>query len=298
MQSMTVDLMGKVHDTEFPLLFKFIDANDKLSVQVHADDQQSRTHHYGQFGKTECWYIAHAKPGATIICGVRPHVTAADIRASISDNSLEKLLNVLPVKTGDMFFVPAGTVHAICEGTLIYEVQQSSDTTFRLYDWGRVDDKGKPRQLHVEESLSVVDTTAHNRHCIEPVERTVALGVIHRFRVACRYFAVEEYVLAQKSSVKLPAKTSFQVLTVLQGSIIIKTVDDETTVSSGRTVLLPASIGQIAIACDQQSCMLVSTVPDLQVEIVDVLRTSGIEDDLIESLGGNPKRNDLIQYLI
>ena len=140
---------GTLGDGEFPLLVKLLFPDDKLSVQVHPDDAQAQKLGLPR-GKTECWYVLDAEPGATVACGVHAGVSVDDVRAAITAGTLESLLEMIPVKVGDMVFVDAGTIHAIGPGVTLLEVQQTSDTTYRLYDYGR------PRELHLEDGLAVV----------------------------------------------------------------------------------------------------------------------------------------------
>src|ERR1017187_3147181 len=142
-------LLGAGGGVEFPLLVKLLFPNDKLSVQVHPDDAHALA--MGQpRGKTECWYVLEAEPGSTIALGLREGVTADSVRAAVADGTMEQLMQWVPVSVGDMVFVDAGTVHAIGPGVVLLETQQTSDTTFRLYDYGR------PRELHVEQALQVM----------------------------------------------------------------------------------------------------------------------------------------------
>ena len=284
----------------FPLLCKFIDANDKLSVQVHPDNEQVTENNWGLSGKTECWYIADAQPGAQIIVGFKSGVTLEDVRTGIQNNSLGELLNQIPVIKGDMLFIPSRTVHAILDGTLLYEVQQTSDITFRLYDWGRVDKNGTPRQLHIAESLKTVDTTFHEQHKIPPVLVSSLNDVERFFRVACRYFAVEEYVFQRDSSLQLPKKRSFSVITVLDGAVSLYTGEKtKTAVLKGQTILLPADCYRKAVVAEGETdCrFLVSSVPDLKKEIIAPLQYKGILNKEIALLGGNSDTNDLLPLL-
>ena len=137
---------------DFPLLVKILFPADKLSVQVHPDDEQAQALGMPR-GKTECWYVLEAEPGATVACGLKPRVKVEDMRVAIEQGRLEELMQMVPVKVGEMVFVDAGTVHAIGPGVTLLEVQQTSDTTYRLYDYGR------PRELHLEQGLKVVKTT-------------------------------------------------------------------------------------------------------------------------------------------
>ncbi|MBD3315965.1 MAG: mannose-6-phosphate isomerase [Chitinivibrionales bacterium] len=292
------ELLGRIPFRDaLPLLYKFIDANDKLSVQVHPDDYQARANSWGNFGKTECWYIVEAKPEARIIVGFKEGVKLSDVEKGIKDDSLGELLNTIPVSRGDMLFVPAGTVHAIMDGTLIYEVQESSDTTFRLYDWGRTDKAGVSRRLHITESLEVLDTEYHDRHKILPLTVDTPRGNRRSFRVACKYFVVEEYRLDVGGCEELPPKQSFQVITVLDRPVELVWTGGTMKVGTGRTVFIPAALREISIKADGGASFLASSVPDLRSEVIEPLRSRGVSDDSIASLGGNPTKNHLLPLL-
>jgi len=164
MQKSPARLLGHTHaDTKrFPLLLKFIDAAKPLSVQVHPDDAGAKTHEPtgDGVGKTEAWVMLATEPGAKLYAGLRPGVATADLKAAIANGTVEPLLHSLEPKPGDCLFLKAGTVHAIGAGVMLFEIQQSSDITYRLFDWNRVDPKtGKPRELHVEKGLACVDDT-------------------------------------------------------------------------------------------------------------------------------------------
>ena len=153
------ELFGDAPGDRFPLLIKILDADDALSVQVHPDDAYAAEHEDGSLGKRECWYVLDADPGAHIIIGQHAHDRAEFLRM-VHDGDWERLLNDIPVHTGDFFAVEPGTVHAILAGTLILETQQSSDVTYRVYDFDRVDANGNARDLHIEQSADVVDYAA------------------------------------------------------------------------------------------------------------------------------------------
>jgi mannose-6-phosphate isomerase class I len=150
------ELFGNIDEEKFPLLVKLIDAKDKLSVQVHPNDEYARTVEGVPFGKTECWLIVDCADDAEIIIGHHAK-SKEEMEAMVNNNEWDQLLHSRPIKPGDFFYIAAGTVHAICENTLILEVQQSSDTTYRFYDYGRLQD-GKPRDLHLKQSLDVTTT--------------------------------------------------------------------------------------------------------------------------------------------
>lgn len=141
---------------QFPILIKLIDANDSLSIQVHPDDNYARKNENGSLGKTEVWYVAEAEPDAELVYGFSKDVTKEEIKDAILKNELKLYLNRIKVKAGDVFFVRAGLIHAIGKGVVICEIQQNSDTTYRVYDWGRTDKNGKSRELHIEKALDVL----------------------------------------------------------------------------------------------------------------------------------------------
>ncbi len=281
----------------FPLLFKFIDANDNLSVQVHPSDVQAKKQGWGKCGKTECWYIVDAKPAGEIIVGFKKDITREAVKAAIQNNTLDTLLNRIPIAAGDVLFIPAGTVHAILDGTLLYEVQQTSDTTFRFHDWGRVDNNGNPRQLHIAESLDVCDTAYHEQHKIPAVTVQNQDGIMHSFRAACRYFALEEYVLSSGADFFLPSKQSFSVISILEGSLSFTA--KQRTFSKGQTVFIPANICHqpIHIQAHSETRFLLSSIPGLATEVVEYLRNAGIPDETILLLGGHGEHNDLTPLL-
>lgn len=289
-------IFGKIatFDT-FPLLYKFIDARDRLSVQVHPDDEQARANGWGEFGKTECWYVVDAKKNASIIAGFTADVTRAMITRAIENATLHELLNFIPVAPGDLLFIPPGTVHAIMDGTLIYEVQETSDTTLRLYDWGRVDARGQPRQLHVRDALTVLDMRSRGDYRIPPVTFEDG-GCLHSYRVACRFFAVEQYSFLRDTDVIVPHKQSFRVISVMAGSIDLHNPNGTAHIPAGGTVLLPATAGDVRAAGAAGTNIIHSWVPDLQREIIAPLESRGVSAKEIERLGGFRERNDLARF--
>lgn len=183
-------LVGEYFDgDEFPLLVKIIDANDRLSVQVHPDDELAQELQVAPRGKTECWYLLG--DGGELFQGCKPSVTKERFAKAIEEQSVEDTLNRFVCTDGDFFFMPARTIHALGKGCLLFEVQQSCDCTFRVYDWGRLGLDGKPRQLHVEESLKTInfDATDAGPVHVEPVEIE---GVERRVLADCPYFMLEE----------------------------------------------------------------------------------------------------------
>ncbi|MBQ8093659.1 MAG: class I mannose-6-phosphate isomerase [Clostridia bacterium] len=161
------DMRGTGVDETFPLLLKFISAADRLSVQVHPDDTYAGAHEGGKLGKTEAWVILNAEPGAEIVYGVRPGVTKEALRAACAEGgaALQACLNTVRVKPGEVYFIPAGMLHALGGGISVAEIQQSSDVTYRFYDWDRIGKNGKPRELHIEKGLDVVNPELQMKAC-------------------------------------------------------------------------------------------------------------------------------------
>jgi mannose-6-phosphate isomerase len=280
----------------FPLLFKFIDAQDDLSVQVHPDDSAAQAMENYPFGKTEAWYIIHAEPNAALIHGFKENVDAERLRDSLAQGKLPDLLSHVPVQSGDVVFVPAGTVHAIKRGIVLAEIQENSDITYRLYDWGRV---GKGRDLHVEQSLRVARFDQIGEHKIPRL--TVRNEKFdHHYLVACRYFSYE--LLEIRRVVRTMDFYKFNILSVIDGAADVRYGNEfEESVRAGRgqTMLLPARIGAIEIAPRELPCRaLRAYVPDLSEDVIAPLRRSGYGDKDIAQLGGpSPQQNDIIPAL-
>jgi mannose-6-phosphate isomerase len=291
-------LGSNIPNNEFPLLYKFIDANDMLSVQVHPDDSQAVGEHLGPRGKTECWYIVDAAPGATIIVGLKKNISKEEMQTAINKGTFREMLSEEPITAGDLLFIPAGTIHAIMSNTLIYEVQESSDITLRVYDWDRLDNSGKPRQLHIEDAVKVTDTLTHESYKIKPVILTHK-SYTHSFRVACRYFAIEQYSVTKATTIALPVKYSFSVLTLMKGSVTLTDSEkNAVTINNGESVLVPALYEDLSINANAESEILLSTVPDLKKEIIGPLKKLNVpEIDIIALGGGVVERNDILKEM-
>jgi len=214
----------------FPLLIKFLDCGDVLSVQVHPDKQTCKRMGKGDF-KTECWYIIEAKPGAVIYKGLKKGTTREKFAKAIKDGTVERLLIKLPVKVGECHFLPAGTPHAIGAGLLIAEIQTPSDTTYRVFDWNRVDDKGKPRQLHIEEALESIhyDSSTDN----------LSVTSVGRL-VDSEYFKVDKGHQARSCEVLLSAG-KMKTIIIMNGFGSINGNGITVEFRSGDTILIPAS---------------------------------------------------------
>jgi mannose-6-phosphate isomerase len=242
--SLGADLLGhlsvKRYGNKFPLLAKFIDAADKLSIQVHPDDVYARTQEAasGHLGKTEAWYILAAEPGAKIIWGFKDALSKDELRRAIAQEQLEPHLNVVAVKAGDVIFNPAGTVHAIGAGIFLFEIQQSSDLTYRLYDFGRRDASGQLRELHIDKALDVADLRPGQHAKVMPK----ALSVNKTELISTQHFAMERWSVeaAEHQSTNL---SSFEILTVIEGELALKVSNDSYPLVCGESVVLPASLG-------------------------------------------------------
>ncbi len=213
----------------FPLLIKLLFPREKLSVQVHPDDAQAKAGGMPR-GKTECWYVLSAEPGAQVAVGFKEPLSQEDVKSAIKDGSLEEKLRMIPVKAGDMVFVDAGTVHAIGPGMVVLETQQYSDTTYRLWDYGR------PRELHVEAGTAVTRTTTA-AGLAEP--RT--LDTFTRL-VSSDYFAVDSFRLAGEREVALGDPGKLQILIALTGGASVRDgLGNETSLPHAKAVILPAT---------------------------------------------------------
>ena len=225
-------------DGSFPLLVKLIDAQSKLSVQVHPDDEYAAN--LAGRGKTEMWYILDAEPGAEIVYGFCDNMTPEAVKEHILSERLEQLLNYIPVCKGDVIHIPAGTVHAIGSGILILEIQQSSDLTFRLYDYGRVGADGKPRPLHIEQALDVLDY-AKARFLPSNHQKKTKNGLTYMLVDSCEYFTVYKLILNGKWN--YPRFDQWKGITVIQGGGEINWIKDSKPnsleICEGDTVYLP-----------------------------------------------------------
>ncbi|EGL46230.1 mannose-6-phosphate isomerase, class I, partial [Streptococcus anginosus SK52 = DSM 20563] len=229
------ELFGNSSEPVFPLLTKILDANDWLSVQVHPDDHYAMEHE-GELGKTECWYVIAADEGAEIIYGHNAK-SREELRQQIEKKEWDKLLTKVPVKAGDFFYVPSGTMHAIGSGILILETQQSSDTTYRVYDFDRKDDEGNLRELHLEKSIDVLNIGAPANS--RPVT-VKADDLMSTLLVASDFFAVYKWEVSGK--VTLEKTAPYLLVSVLAGQGML-TVDGETyPIAKGDHFILPSDV--------------------------------------------------------
>lgn len=256
----------------FPLVVKLIDAVADLSIQVHPDDGAAAVR--GQTGKTEAYHVLAAAPGARIALGIRGGVSRQEFAARCrAGERLAPLLRWLPAVPGQTIVIPAGTVHALGAGCLVYEVQQPCDITYRLDDWGRVDAGGHRRPLHVEDGLAVVDPGSRP----EPIPPLPVRSAVGRRQIlaACRFFALERIALAAGETVEAAATDAPQVMTCLRGAAAVATAGGALDLSAGGASIVPAAGNPASLAAREPTVLLRAWVPDLSAEIVAPLRAAG-----------------------
>ena len=229
---------------EFPLLVKYLDCNDKLSVQVHPDDALALERH-DSFGKTEAWYVVDCKPGAAIYLGFKDlNITREEYIAAVAESRLESLLNRVEVKPGDVFFIPAGTVHALGAGIEVVEVQQTSDITYRIYDWDRVDASGKGRELHTALAVDAIDFEAdadllHKKYDLKAGDSATV--------IESNYFTMTLHAIDGEATFDRSMIDSFIIYIAINGSMQIIADGNSETLDEGEVVLIPAEVGDITI---------------------------------------------------
>lgn len=221
---------------QFPLLFKFLDAHRVLSVQVHPNDEQAAKLDPPDHGKTEAWVVVHAEPGSVMYAGLRPSIDREALAHAIEHGEAESCLHRFTVQKGDCVFIPAGTVHALGAGLVVAEIQQSSDTTFRLFDWNRVGPDGRPRPLHVQQGLEVIN---FQRGPVEPQQPQMTDRAHVQRLVHCDKFVLERWEV--DGAVPLETENRFHILAVLEGQIRLSGDFDEEILRRGDTTLLPAA---------------------------------------------------------
>jgi mannose-6-phosphate isomerase len=254
-----VELLGRdaaSHPDRFPLLFKYLDCQQRLSVQVHPDDARARGLDPPDLGKTEAWHILAADPGSVLYVGLKPAVDRAALERAVLEGTTADCLQVVHPHPGDTFLIRAGVVHALGEGLLVAEIQQSSDTTYRLHDWHRLGPDGQPRQLHVAEALEAIDYSAG------PIvaERPVATARPYaRQLTACEKFVLERWRC--ESTLRVPVEGQFRIVSVLSGSLRVGGDPADRPMELGETILVPAGWTTLELTPDEPSELLVASLP-------------------------------------
>lgn len=255
------ELIGKKNlertGNQFPLLIKFIDARSDLSIQVHPNDELAAVRHNGSKGKTEMWYVVGTDPGAHLLSGLSKEITPEEYAQRVADNTITDVLCDFKISKGDVFFLPAGRIHAIGGGSFIAEIQQTSDITYRIYDYGRLGLDGKPRQLHTELAKDAIDYKVYPSYRTSYERRLDSENLL----VDCPYFTTSLLLLDAPYSINLRDLDSFLVLICTQGKGAI--VDDEgnrVSYHQGETILLPACCQGFGIEPDEYTEILTSCV--------------------------------------
>ena len=249
------DLVGdKIYDNyglTFPLLFKLIDANENLSIQVHPGDELAAERH-NSYGKTEMWYVVDADPGAELIIGFKNDCNRDEYLDALEDDEIEKLLQKVLVKKGDVFFIPAGLVHAIGKGVVVAEIQQSSDITYRIYDYNRTDDQGNERELHTDQALDAINFSASKN------PKTQYKSLLNEITslVDCEYFTTNIIRFDEAVTRNYGTIDSFVVYMCLEGNFAIEFNEEKTIVNKGDTVLIPASLNELGLITDCETILL------------------------------------------
>ena len=270
---------------KFPLLVKFIDANDKLSVQVHPDDSYARVHENGEYGKNEMWYVMDAKPGSKLVYDVVPGTTRDAFAKAVREDRIEECLNFVEVFPGDVLNIPAGLMHALGEGIMIAEIQQNSNTTYRVYDYNRTDKDGNKRPLHIEKALEVIDFNSSGGS-IKSIGLEVKLdtGSSKTYVVANRYFSIEMYKI-DGSVEEIADGSRFFIYVFTEGEGEIVYGSSSLKVQMGESVLIPASMGQYALKGRLNA--MKAYVPDIEANVMTPLKNAGYtEKDILENVSG------------
>ncbi len=253
-------LVGKknydTYGNEFPLLIKFIDANQDLSIQVHPNDTLAAKRHNSK-GKTEMWYVMQADEGSSLISGFNREVNKSSYLEYFEDGKLTDILNRQEVKADDVFFLPAGRVHTIGEGLLIAEIQQTSDITYRIYDFDRVDAEGNKRELHVEQALDAIDFKKYDQY-----KTTYEHQLNTRITLEqCEYFTTNKLSLDQAMVINMPTLDSFKIYICLEGAAkICYGTGRKETISMGEVILIPADMHNYTIEPEGQVNLLESYI--------------------------------------
>lgn len=297
---------------KFPLLIKLIDAKDNLSIQVHPDDQYAHEHENGEYGKNEMWIVLAAPPNAKLIVGVKDGITREDFARAIEDDKVMDSLQAISVRPGDAINIPAGMVHAITGGLVIYEVQQNSDTTYRVYDYNRPGADGQPRELHVDKALDVInfeeDVHTHfpGLSLVRPFDAGPGTKA-RRLLVANRYFAVEYHKIPHHVTERTDG-SRFYAYTVAAGDGTLTYMDEDGApqklqLSIGKTVFIPAALGEYTwdnadgTSTSRPLELICSYIPDWDILLNDI-KTAGVQPQQLPVLVGVQPLADSLKELL
>ncbi|MDR0371932.1 MAG: mannose-6-phosphate isomerase [Prevotellaceae bacterium] len=245
------DKVYEKYGSTFPLLFKLIDANDHLSIQVHPDDETALRRH-GSLGKTEMWYVVDAEPDAELIVGFKTDTSKEEYLTALDNGRLNELLRRVAVQKGDVIFIPAGLVHAIGKGIVVAEIQETSDLTYRIYDYERTDENGNQRELHTELALDVIDFGATKN------PKTNYHATLNRVTelIKCPFFTTNIIRFDKKITMNYVSLDSFVVYMCIEGSFSITVGNEKTAIAKGDTVLVPASVHEPELVPEKECTLL------------------------------------------
>jgi len=283
--------LSRYTDRSFPLLIKYLFPTQTLSVQVHPGDEYALVHE-NSYGKEEMWVVLSSDPESFIVVGWKEPMSKETIVDRIANNRLDGLMNVIRPKVDDVYYIPAGTIHALGPGTAVLEIQQNSNVTYRIHDWDRTDQSGKLRELHTAKAIEVLNFSYCPQYRITPL--TVESGE-NEFKhlCACNHFAAVMWILKQPLEFASD-QAAFWVLNVISGQGAISSPDmDPLPLNQGTTVLIPAKMGAFVIEPSGPLRIVKSWVPDLRKDIIMPLRSAGFSDDEIAGLAGFGQKNHL-----
>lgn len=255
------DLVGsrvyKKYGNTFPLLVKFINNDDDLSIQVHPDDKLAAKRH-GESGKTEMWYIVQADPDAKINVGFNRPLDKKQYLSHFNKNTLPEILNFVDTKKDDVFFIPAGRVHSIGKGCLLVEIQQTSDLTYRIYDFDRVDDMGNPRELHTEQALDAIDFTWHEQY------KTIYDDTVNKpaTLVECPYFTTNKLLCTDTITRDFSQLDTFVIYVCMEGGLTMHYEGGSIKVNMGDSILVPANMAKVRLETQDHFKLLESYIPE------------------------------------
>jgi mannose-6-phosphate isomerase len=278
----------------FPLLAKILDAEDWLSVQLHPNDEQARAREGVPYGKCEFWLVLDAAPGARVIHGLTQRVSPEELVRAARNGAIREMFDTVEVSAGDVLINTHGMIHALGPGLRIYELQQSSDITYRLYDWDRPASDG--RALHLDQSAAVADYEPVLAHTIAPIEFSSRSGTETRMLCACRFFAATHKRITDVETANTRG-VSPHLLTMLGGRGDIVAGDMRMPLHAGDSILVPAGLGEYALIADGEMRVVTGFVPSLENDVVRPLRAIGCSNAQIVQLGGDGSRSDLHSFL-
>jgi len=255
MDNLVGDYVYSQYGNEFPILIKIIDANAWLSIQVHPDDKLAKKRHKGS-GKTEMWYIMDADEKSQLISGINRNLEQEEYIKHLENKTLEKIMNFEDVKKGDVFYIPSGRIHALGPGILLTEIQQTSDITYRIYDWDRIDTGGVMRELHTELALEAIDFSVYENYKTPYVPRANKTVNI----VESPFFTTNIIQLDKPIQKDYSELDSFVVYVCTQGSLVLEHKNVKTAVCKGESVLLPAELEHVTLYPDNNVCLLESYI--------------------------------------